>query len=226
MISGSLSTSRKRAKLHAVAGPLAEFCQALYPMLVVHADDFGRMQGDTFTVKYSIEPTSPRPEGDFNAALDLLHDVGLIARYTVNGAIYLEIINFDEHQTGLHKRTKSKFPKFPGNSWKVREIPGQEKRREEKRTKDLNQDQDHPLRANSHATNGNGHKPKPLHLDRNPKALHLIAKEVLLKHPKEEFSELCALLKERAAKARILYDADGIRAALDQAAAVSQKAAR
>ena len=46
MLSKSLSTSTKRARLHRVLGPpcptcggsLAEFAQALYPLLVAHAD--------------------------------------------------------------------------------------------------------------------------------------------------------------------------------------------
>lgn len=81
MISKSLSTSERRAALHPEAGKLAEFCQALYPLLVAHADDFGCQQGDVFTIKHLVDPTSPRRLTDFDAALAALHNVGLITWY-------------------------------------------------------------------------------------------------------------------------------------------------
>jgi len=86
MISKSLSTSEKRAALHDVAGPLAEFCQALYPLMVAHADDWGCLQGDAFTVKHLIDPVSPRPVSDFATALMYLHNVGLITWYPVENS--------------------------------------------------------------------------------------------------------------------------------------------
>jgi hypothetical protein len=65
----------------------------------------------------------------------------LIVRYDWEHGKCLQILRFEDHQSGLHKRTKSRFPEFPGTSGKVQElpgesgkfpeIPGQEKRREE-----------------------------------------------------------------------------------------------
>ena len=134
MISKSLSTSERRAALHKLVPALAEFCQQLYPLLVAHADDFGRLSGDAFTVKHAIDPTSPRPLRDFERALLALHEVGLLICYEAAGHQLLEIANFEFHQLGLHKRTKSQYPgPIPGNSGKVPEIPGQEKRTELKR---------------------------------------------------------------------------------------------
>ena len=127
MIAKSLSTSERRAALHVVAPPgLAEFRQQLYPLLVAHSDDFGRLQGDPFTIKHAIDPTSPRPLSDFEMALQSLDKVRLICWYG-EPRKYVQIVNFENHQQGLHKRTASSLPPPSGN---FPEIPGQEKRRE------------------------------------------------------------------------------------------------
>lgn len=123
MISKSLSCSQRFASLHSLVPELAEFAQSLYPLLVSHADDWGRQAGDLFTVKHLVHPGSPRSSEDFDRALKALDQVGLIAWYEREGRQVIQITAFDEHQSGLHKRTKSKFPKFPGNSGKFREIP-------------------------------------------------------------------------------------------------------
>lgn len=125
-ISASLSTSQKHAALPAVVPALAEFCQALFPLLVVHADDFGRLQGDAFTVKHQCWPTSPRSVEEFNAALSALHRVGMVQRYAVDGREYLCVVNFEPHQPGLNKRTRSKLPdppELPGISRKLPDTP-------------------------------------------------------------------------------------------------------
>lgn len=132
MISKSLSTSKKYAALY--QEPLGEFCQALYPLIVAHADDFGRLEGNVFTIKHSLVPASPRTENEISAALQLLHDVRLIVWYEVSGERYLEVVDFERHQGGLHKRTSSRFPRIPGNSGKVRGIPHQLNRTELKGT--------------------------------------------------------------------------------------------
>lgn len=134
MIARTLSTSEKRAALHGVAGKLAEFCQALYPLLVAHADDSGRLQGDPFTVKHAVDPTSPRGLGDFERALSALHQVGLILRYEVEGRKFVEINHFAEYQPGLKNRGNSKIPPMSGDAAVCRSLPLEEKRTEEKRT--------------------------------------------------------------------------------------------
>lgn len=131
MVSKALSTSQKYARLNTVAGKRAEFCQSMYPLLVAHADDFGRLAGDPFTVKHAVVPTSPRKESDVEAALTALHQVGLIVWYEVDGRKCIQIVDFERHQSGLHKRTGSEFPEASG---KFREIPSEGKRTEEKRT--------------------------------------------------------------------------------------------
>lgn len=127
MIAKALSTSQKYARLYEVAGKRAEFCQAMFPLLVAHADDFGRLAGDPFTVKHAVVPTSPRKLDDVEAALTALHQVGLIVWYEIDERKCIQVCDFDRHQMGLHKRTKSEFPEPSGN---FREIPSEEKGRE------------------------------------------------------------------------------------------------
>jgi hypothetical protein len=137
MIARTLSTSERYARLHETAGKLAEFCQSLYPLLVAHADDSGRQQGDEFTVKHAVHPTSPRPLADFTKALLALAQVGLVEWYQVDGRKYIEIRAFAAHQPGLKNRDNSKIPanpQLPGNAVACREMPLEEKRTEEKRT--------------------------------------------------------------------------------------------
>lgn len=137
MISRTLSTSEKRAALHHAAGKLAEFCQAIFPLLVAHADDYGRLAGDVFTVKHAIDPTSPRRLSEFHAALVALDCVRLIDWYEVDGKRVIEIVKFDAHQD-LHKRAKKSafpdFPGIPGNPRESPESPPELKRTEENRT--------------------------------------------------------------------------------------------
>jgi len=116
MLFKALSTSEKFAALGEVAGPLGEFCQMLYTLLIPHSDDFGRLQGDPFTVKYTCHPSSPRSIAEFATGLQALQEVGLIAWYAVEGKRYVQITQFETHQPGLHRRTRSAFPEFLGSS--------------------------------------------------------------------------------------------------------------
>jgi hypothetical protein len=131
LISRTLGSSRKFAALHKAAGELGEFAQTLYPLLVACSDDFGRQAGDAFTVKLVVFPSSPRSQDDFALALASLASVGLVRWYEATGGQVVEIVQFEEHQPGLSKRTKSKFPPFPGN---FTEIPSEENRTELKGT--------------------------------------------------------------------------------------------
>ncbi len=113
LISRTLGSSRKFAALHRQANGLGEFAGELYPLLVAHADDFGRQAGDAFTVKMAVFPVSPRSEWEFELALEGMHTVGLVQRYRVDGRDVIQITDFDQHQPGLHKRSSSKFQPPP-----------------------------------------------------------------------------------------------------------------
>ncbi len=125
MISKSLSTSEKRAALHQEAGKLAEFCQAIYPLLIAHADDWGCLQGDVFTVKHLIDPTSPRRLADFETALTALHAVGLVTWYEADGRRVVHVRGWFTHQQlkGHDKDGRKRtFPAPPENPSKYPEF--------------------------------------------------------------------------------------------------------
>jgi hypothetical protein len=124
MISRNLGSSRKFHAVNVRCGKLEDFSQALFPLIVVNADDFGRLEGDAFTVKHKVFPVSSRTEEDFETVLQAMCAVGLIRFYEVGGNRYLEIVNFDREQPGLHKRTKSDYPDPPEDFGKFQEFPG------------------------------------------------------------------------------------------------------
>lgn len=130
LISRTLGSSRKFAALMSAAGKLGEFAQTLYPLLVPHTDDFGRLSGDAFTVKHAVFPTSRRREDEFEAAIQAMVATGLIVRYEAEGQQVIEVVDFKGHQPGLSKRTASRFPDPPVNFTEIREFPSQEKRTE------------------------------------------------------------------------------------------------
>lgn len=114
MISKSLGSSKKFADLGTATAGLAEFAQLLFILLVVNADDFGRLDGDAFTAKFACFPTSPRPLEDFECALEHLVRAGLVARYLTEAHKHVvQIQQWERHQSGLNKRTRSRFPDAP-----------------------------------------------------------------------------------------------------------------
>jgi hypothetical protein len=151
IISKSLSTSQRYAALNTHAGRLAEFCQALYPLLVAHADDWGCVQGDVFTVKHLVDPTSPRKLSDFELALKHMHNVGLITWYESDGKRVVYVRGFSAHQDlkghdrDGRKRVYPEPPENPSNFDVSAQIPPEspksplreEKGTEEKRSRDL-----------------------------------------------------------------------------------------
>lgn len=213
MISKSLSASAKFASLTDVAGELAEFCQVLYPLIVSHADDFGRLQGDAFTVKHVCFPTSPRTRDQFSQGLTFLQDVSLIQWYQVDAKQYIQVLQFEAHQQGLHKRTGSIFPEFPGESgnFTVARARGTElelKGTEQNGTKDKS----------------SGVPPRPVSgavetVAKNVRVITKIAHEVLkaANGHKPTGADLCDQIKTLCAKRHIRYNSEVVRKALDSA---------
>ncbi len=149
LVSRTLGSSRKFAALQKEAGKLGEFCQGLYPLIVANTDDFGRMAGDAFTVKHAVFPTSPRREAEFQAALVAMHNAQLIHLYAdESGQAIIQVRQFEAHQPGLSKRTKSRFSEPPGTFTEIRELPKQLNGIEEKRTEPI-QSPDEPGTAES-----------------------------------------------------------------------------
>lgn len=130
MVSKVISISEK-------VNSLSLFGRLLYTWMIPHADDFGRLPGSPAKVRALVVPMADETVKEVEAALQEMASIGLTIWYEVDGERFLQINNFEEHQQGLHKRTKSKFPEppvdlcnFPGNSGK---FPLEENRTEQKR---------------------------------------------------------------------------------------------
>jgi hypothetical protein len=107
VIWNTLGSSRRFAALGRVLNGLGEFAQSLYPLLVTHADDYGREEGDAFTVKTRVFPTSPRTEQEFEDALEGMVRVNLIHRYAIGGRHVIQIVDYKQ---GLRRYEPSEFP--------------------------------------------------------------------------------------------------------------------
>jgi hypothetical protein len=110
------------------------FSRLFYTWLIPHTDDFGRLTGCPHKLRALIIPMLSETHEDVEKALMELNNVDLIKWYEVNGEQYLQVMNFEEHQQGLHKRTKSKIPDPPDFSRKFPEIPSELNRTEQNGT--------------------------------------------------------------------------------------------
>lgn len=129
MINKSISVSEQ------VNGLPSIFDKLLFTWMIPHTDDFGRMSGSPAKVKALVVPMLDGVKlKDVEQALHNMHSAELIIWYEVEGEKYVQFPNFEVHQTGLHKRTKSRFPDFPGSSENFVEIPSQQNRTELNRT--------------------------------------------------------------------------------------------
>ncbi|XEC97016.1 DNA replication protein DnaD [Paenibacillus tarimensis] len=121
MISKVISISEK-------VNTLSLFGRLLYTWMIPHTDDFGRLPGSPAKVRALIVPMGDETVKDVESALSDMQDNGLIEWYEVDGEKFIQITNFDEHQSGLHKRTNSKFPDPPRKEKQISndipEVPG------------------------------------------------------------------------------------------------------
>lgn len=127
---------------------MSEWAQLLFDRIVIHADDWGRLEGAPAVVKAKVKPMSPRPVDDFANAIAEMVRSGALVAYGAGSKVYLQVTKHDEHQIGLHKRRPSRYPDptmgremsadeyLSGGSGKFPEFPGkdgaEEKGREEK----------------------------------------------------------------------------------------------
>lgn len=210
LIAKSLSTSERRARLHQEAGPLAEFCQALYPLIVAHSDDHGRLDGSVFHVKHAIEPTSPRTVTEFESALFALVTVGLVDWYfDSNGKAVLQVVDFKKHQPGLKQRDNSKFEPLnmarrvmPGNAVDTTATPPDLNLLDSKRTETI---------KSSGAS-------APRLPDDNVSVITVIVHEALNSLGDDcEPEDLFETVKQLCAKRKIAYDGNSVGKAIDSA---------
>ena len=137
MISKSISISEKVNMLPDV------FDMLLFTWIIPHTDDFGRLTGSPAKVKALVVPMLDKSIRDIERSLQNLHDAGLIIWYQVDKDRYIQVVNFDGHQQGLHKRTRSKLPDppdnnidFPGTSGNFLNLPSELNRTEGNRTEE------------------------------------------------------------------------------------------
>lgn len=139
MISKVISISEKVNELPDI------FDMLLFTWMIPHTDDFGRLAGTPAKVLALVVPMLDKTKADVNESLEHLQAAGLIKWYESEGQKVVQIENFEAHQSGLHKRTRSKFPdppddysthfpEVPGSSEQFQKIPLELNRTEENRT--------------------------------------------------------------------------------------------
>lgn len=109
MLAKSISISEK-------VNDLNDFEALLFTWMIPHADDWGVLPGSARKIRSLVIPDRPQTSQDVDKALDKFADLKLIWRYEVDGKPYIQFRKWEEHQDGLHKRSKPKMPLYPGSS--------------------------------------------------------------------------------------------------------------
>lgn len=86
----------------------------LWQGLIAVADDQGRMPGSAMAVRSAVWPEDDLLTSDVEKELKVLEDAGNILRYTVNGSLYLQIVNWWKYQGGSQWMSASDYPPPPG----------------------------------------------------------------------------------------------------------------
>lgn len=212
LIAKSLSTSERRARLHEEAGPLAEFCQALYPLIVAHADDHGRLEGSVFHVKHAIEPTSPRTVTEFKTALLALQTVRLIDWYVADNKYVVQVVDFKAHQPGLKQQRPSRFP---GPELAYRMTPADTVERRET-PRDTARTEENLSETNGTETKKYSGADAPRTPDENFRVITKIAHQAMKDFPGLS-GEWPEVVKSECGKSKIAYDSVTVQKAIESA---------
>lgn len=102
MLSKTISTSRK-------VNLVSDFAKLLFTWIIPHTDDFGRIDGNPEIVKALVMPLNKSGVDEIEAALVEIAQAGLIDWYITEGQSVIQVIQFEEFQSNLHKRTESRF---------------------------------------------------------------------------------------------------------------------
>lgn len=105
MIAKSISVSDE-------TNALGDFAALLFTWLIPHTDDYGVIPGSAGRIKALVVPRRTQSEAEIEAALEEMRSVGLIYRYRHAGQAYIQLVRFDAHQEGLHKRTAPRSPLY------------------------------------------------------------------------------------------------------------------
>jgi hypothetical protein len=101
------------------SNPIGSFVARQIPLLDVHELAAGKLTA--LFDRSAARDVFLSAEEDFETVLHAMSAVGLIRFYEVGGDRYLEIVNFDREQPGLHKMTKSDYPDPPDDFGKFPE---------------------------------------------------------------------------------------------------------
>jgi hypothetical protein len=102
-----------------VLGPLSPYARLLFAALWGLADREGRLEDRPLRIKVGALPYD---NVDVDLLLNDLAGEGFIARYSVNGKKYIQVINFLTHQSPHGKEKQSEIPAMP-NSEGIAEKP-------------------------------------------------------------------------------------------------------
>lgn len=113
IISRSISTSRK-------VSVVSDQAALLYSWIIPHTDDYGRIEGGADDILFSIVPRRNWSEKDVEKYLKEMWLVALIRSYHENDKRYLEVTDFEQHQTFRSDRSrvaKCPVPKKYDDDW-------------------------------------------------------------------------------------------------------------
>jgi hypothetical protein len=103
MISKSISISER-------VNDMSIFARLLFTWMIPHADDFGRLPGSPMKLRALVVPMGDETKQEVEDALHEMDQHHLIQWYTIAGTKYIQINGFEKHQSGIHKRTQSRYP--------------------------------------------------------------------------------------------------------------------
>lgn len=83
---------------------------ALFPRLIVQADDQGRLHGDSTDMAGLCFPKMPKVHRDIPKAMDELVAVGAILRYEVDGEPYVQVAGWWDYQAHQRRSYPSRYP--------------------------------------------------------------------------------------------------------------------
>lgn len=109
MISKSISVSEQ-------VNELSDFAALLFSWMIPHANDYGVISGSSKKIKAMVMPMRSQNAMHVEKALQEIFEQQLIWLYEINGEKFIQFREWEKHQQGLQKRTKSDLPLYCENS--------------------------------------------------------------------------------------------------------------
>lgn len=103
-------------------GRVSRDARLLFVQLWTIADDEGRLRGNSRILASLLFPYDDDAHRLIGSWLEELEREGCVARYMVDGATYLQVVNWGKHQK-IDKPSKSKLPAFAEGSRIVANLP-------------------------------------------------------------------------------------------------------